>query len=143
MDEFDKQIDLIKDENRIILDRFERSLKDNNLSRSTIDKHVGNIDFFINDFLLYYEPVSARDGVSHAGYFLGNWFIRKAMWASVASIKENITSIKKFYQFMCEIDEITKDDLAELMEEIKECREDWLENIRMYDDPDIDLEDIW
>ena len=65
------------------------------------------------------------------------------MWASVTSIKENITSIKKFYQFMYEIDEIEKDDLFELREEIKECKDDWLENLRMYDNPSIDIEDIW
>lgn len=25
----------------------------------------------------------------------------------------------------------------------KECKDDWLENLRKYDDPDVDLKDIW
>lgn len=143
MDEYEKQIESIKEENRIILDRFEMYLRNKKLSKSTIDKHVGNVEFFINDFLLYYEPIAAKDGSSQVGCFLGDWFIRKAMWASVTSIKENIASIKKFYQFMCELDEITKDDLSELNEEIKDGKEDWLENLRKYDNPDIDINDIW
>lgn len=65
------------------------------------------------------------------------------MWASVTSIKENITSFKKFYQFMYENGEISKNDLFELKEEIKNCKDEWLENIRMYDNPNIDLDDIW
>jgi hypothetical protein len=143
MDELDNNLDTIKNENKILLDRFEEYLRNKKLSRTSIDKHIGNVDFFINDFLLHYEPIAAKDGSSQVGCFLGDWFIRKAMWASVTSIRENITSFKKFYQFMFEIDEIPKDDLVELEEEIKECKDDWLENLRKYDDPDVDLEDIW
>lgn len=90
---------------------------------------VGNVDFFINDYLLYYEPISAKNGSSQVGCFLGDWFIRKAIWASVTSVRENIASFKKFYKFMFEIGEISKGDLVELEEEIKECKEDWLENL--------------
>lgn len=143
MDDFENQAESIRDQNRIILERFEKYLKNKKLSKSTINKHVGNIDFFINDFLLYYEPIAAKDGSSQVGSFLGNWFIRKAMWASVTSIKENITSIKKFYQFLLESGEITIEYFAELQEEIRECKDDWLENLRRYDDPTIDIENIW
>ncbi|MGB3225288.1 MAG: hypothetical protein WBB23_21030 [Desulforhopalus sp.] len=143
MDEFEKQVESIRDENSIILERFESYLGDKKLSKSTIDKHVGNIEFFTNDFLLYYEPIAAKDGSSQVGCFLGDWFIRKAMWASVTSIRENITSIKKFYQFMLEIGEIDNDEFAELKEEIKECKDDWIEKVRMYDNPEIDIEEIW
>ncbi len=143
MDEFENHTETIRDENRVILDRFEKYLKKKKLSKSTINKHVGNIDFFINDFLLYYEPIVAKEGSSQIGIFLGDWFIRKAMWASVTSIKQNITSIKKFYQFLLESGEITNDDFVELKEEIRECKDDWLENLRMYDDPNVDIEDIW
>lgn len=32
--------------------------------------------------------------------FLANWFPRKAMWASITSVKSNIASFKKFFQWM-------------------------------------------
>ncbi len=44
---------------------------------------------------------------------------------------------------MYESGEIDKDELFELKEEIKNCKDEWLENIRMYDSPNIDLDDIW
>lgn len=143
MEDFEKKVQAIRKENKSILERFKTSLSENKLSKATIDKHIGNIDFFINDYLLYHEPTPAKEGSDEVGYFLGNWFIRKAMWASVSSIKENITSIKKFYQFMYEIGEIEKDDLVELKEEIKNCKDEWIENVKMYDNPNIDIEDIW
>ena len=34
--------------------------------------------------------------------FLGDWFIRKAMWSSPAYVKSNATSLKKFYGWMLE-----------------------------------------
>jgi site-specific recombinase XerD len=143
MEDFEKQVQIIQKVNTFILARFQTYLNDKKLSKSTINKHVENIDFFINDYLLRYEPTPAKEGSSHIGFFLGNWFIRKAMWASVTSIKENITSMKKFYQFMYENGEIEKYDIVELKEEIKNCKEEWFENIRMYDNPNIDLDDIW
>lgn len=92
---------------------------------------------------MYEEPLKAKEGVNRLDYFLDYWFIRKAMWASVSSIKENITSLKHFYTFMHEIGEIIMDELLEMKEEIKESKDEWLETIRKYDDPDADLEDVW
>ena len=137
------KIEKIKKDNKLLLEQFESYLKSSSLSQSTVDKHIDNIDFFINVFLLHEESQLPKEGYSQINYFLGSWFIKKAMWASVASIKANITSIKKFYQFMYDSDEITANDLAILKTEIKENKEYWLKAIKDYDNPDIDIEDIW
>jgi len=92
---------------------------------------------------LYEEPSRAKEGVNKLDHFLGYWFIRKAMWASVTSIKENITSLKHFYSYMHTIDEIDLEELNAMKEEIQEGKDEWLETIRRYDDPDTDFEDIW
>jgi hypothetical protein len=47
-----------------------------------------------NDYLLYEDALEAKDGVDAVSWFLGDWFIRKAMWSSQASIKENAASLK-------------------------------------------------
>ncbi len=133
----------IKKQNRKLLTGFRKYLGSKKLSKKTVDKHVANIDFYINEFLLYEEPSKAKEGVNKLDYFLGYWFIRKAMWASVTSIKENITSLKHFYTYMHTIDEIDLEELNAMKEEIKESKDEWLETIRKYDDPDTDLEDIW
>lgn len=133
----------IRRENRNLLNRFRKYLGAKKLSKKTIDKHVSNIEFYINDFLLYEEPLEAKEGVSRLDHFLGYWFIRKAMWASVTSIKENISSLKHFYNYMHTIGEIYFEELNEMKEEIKESKDEWFETIKEYDDPDTDIEDIW
>lgn len=146
MDEYEiyeSECKKIRKENRKLLKGFRQYLASRKLSKKTIDKHVSNIEFYINEFLLYEEPLKANEGVNRLDYFLGYWFIRKAMWASVSSIKENITSLKHFYTFMYEIGEIDKEELVEMKEEIKESKDEWLETIRRYDDPNTDMEDVW
>ena len=133
----------IRNENRKLLNNFKKYLSSKKLSNKTVDKHVSNIDFYINEFLLYEEPSKAQEGVDKLDEFLGYWFIRKAMWASVTSIKENITSLKHFYTYMHTIDEIDLEELNAMKEEIKEGKDEWLEAIRKYDDPDTDFGDIW
>jgi len=133
----------IRKENRKLLNSFRKYLGSKKLSKKTVDKHVSNIDFYINEFLLYEEPSKAKEGVNKLDYFLGYWFIRKAMWASVTSIKENITSLKHFYTYMHKIDEIDLEELNAMKEEIKEGQDEWLEAISKYDDPETDFEDIW
>jgi len=132
-----------KKENRKTLAGFRQYLASKKISKKTIDKHFSNIEFYINDFLLYEEPLKAKEGVRSLDYFLGYWFIRKAMWASVTSIKENISSLKHFYTYMYTIGEIDLEELNEMKEEIKESKDEWFETVKKYDDPDTNLEDIW
>ena len=68
-------------------------------------------------------------------------FIKKAMWASQASIKGNGASLKKFYAFMHEKGFIDKEDLEDLKDTIKEGMPEWLATLKRYDDPSVD--DVW
>jgi site-specific recombinase XerD len=66
------------------------------------------------------------------------------MWASQSSIKENASSLKKFYQYMLEKGFTEQQDLDELKLTIKEEMPEWLATVRRYDDPDIeDMEEVW
>jgi site-specific recombinase XerD len=133
----------MSERNRELLSQFRAYLESRNLSDRTVNKHVPNIDFFINEFLLYDDYVDPREGIESVDYFLGFWFIKKAMWASESTIKENITSLKHFYTFMHQKGEITKEELDNLKQLIKESKEDWLETLRKYEDVDVDFDDIW
>jgi site-specific recombinase XerD len=146
MDEYERyeaECEKRKEENHTFLIGFTRYLENKKLSKKTIDKHVHNINFYINDFLLYESPEKAFDGVNQLNYFLGYWFIRKAMWASPASIKENITSLKHFYTYMNRIGQITDEELLDMKEEIKESKSEWIKTVIQYDDPDVDMGNIW
>jgi site-specific recombinase XerD len=131
----------IRKNNERLLNEFEVWLKSSGLSENTIKKHLSNIDFYINEYLLYENATEAIDGVGSVNMFLGYWFIRKAMWANQSSIKSNATSLKKFYTFIHEKDLIDKKDLIDLKQTIKENTPEWLETLRRFDDQSI--EDFW
>ena len=116
-------------------------MKSSGLSENTINNHVSNIDFYVNEYLLYEDAIEAKDGVDAVGMFLGYWFIKKAMWASKSSIKGNATSLKKFYAFLYEKGLIEKEDLDNLKETIKAGMPEWLATLDRYDDPLV--EDVW
>ena len=66
----------------------------------------------MNEYLLYYEePIKAQDGISDVSMFLGDWFIRKAMWASKAHIKSNAAS--KIAKCLSSINELRNNEKTE------------------------------
>jgi site-specific recombinase XerD len=143
-EQYERECKRIRKENENLLIDFRKWLSDKKLSKKTIEKHVSSVDFYINDFLLYEDAIEVADGASNIGMFLGYWFIRKAMWASKSSIKENAASLKKFYQFMLERNKISKEAFEYLKETIKENMPEWIATMERYDDPDIeDPEEIW
>ncbi len=143
-EQYEKDCRIIRKENEKLLAAFEEWMLKQNSSKKTIDKHVSNIDFYINEFLLYEEATKASEGAEQIDMFLGYWFIKKAMWASKTTIKENATSLKKFYQYLLSIDKIDKESFEDLKETIKQCMPDWLKTLEKYDNPDIyDSENIW
>ena len=123
----------IRRANQKILTDFENWLESSGLSQKTIKNHLVNIDFYINEYLLYEDAVEAKDGADSVSDFLGYWFIKKAMWASQSSIKANASSLKKFYTFLLEKGLIELDDLQELKETIKEEMTEWLETLEQWD----------
>jgi site-specific recombinase XerD len=143
-EQYEQDCARIRKDNEIILADFRKWLSDKELSSKTIESHLENIDFYINEFLLYEEATDASEGLYQVDLFLGFWFIKKAMWASKSSIKSNATSIKKFYEFMLEKGSIDEEGFIELKEEIKTNMQDWLDTMDRYDDPEIeDIEEVW
>jgi site-specific recombinase XerD len=140
---YDNQCQAIREENAVLLGEFSTWLADAGLSAATIRSHRYNLDFYLNHFLLYYDTLRAPDGVCEVGVFLGDWFIRKATWASKTSIKANAASLKKFYTFMAEKGKVTQEELAALKQEISEQMPEWLATLERYDNLDVDLEDVW
>jgi hypothetical protein len=143
-EEYEEKLNRMRKENERILSDFEAWLSEKNLSRKTINNHRLNVDFYINEFLLYEDTIDAASGWSEIGMFFGYWFIKKAMWASKTSMKEMAASLKKFYQFMLENGGISKESFDDLKQTIKEDMPEWLATLERYDDPDIeDPGEVW
>ena len=129
----EKQNKIYKD-NELHLSGFEKWLKNKGLSQKTINTHVSNVEFYINDYLCYYDLWDVSQGCSHIYGFLGNWFIRKASWSSCAHIKSNAAGIKKFYAYLLEKNVVTPQDYDELCKTIKVHMPDWLEEMNRYEE---------
>ena len=143
-EEYEAACEEIREDNAKLLEKFEEWLRQKNLTPKTIHTHTENVDFYINEFLLYEDAVEAKDGSDEIGMFLGYWFIKKAMWASPAQIKSNAASLKKFYTFMNEQGEISDELLAQFKETVKEEMPEWIATMRRYDNPDIDsMAEVW
>ena len=127
-EDFEVESEEIRKENGELLSGFTVWLTESGLKEKTIRKHVQNVDFYIDDYLLYDDCTRAKDGVSSlSGFF--NWFFpRKAMWSSKASTKETTASLKKFYKFLAEKGIIEAADYQFLLLMVKEEMPEWLEH---------------
>lgn len=140
LDEREKQLKENTKRNEDYLKMFEKSLEEKQLTAKTIRKHISNIDFYLNDYLTYYdEIIKMEDGTQYTRSFLGDWFIRKAMWASKSSIKEMASSLKKFYEYMSAFGFVKISDYQEMCYEIKDNMDRYLENLEDYDNGTFDF----
>lgn len=125
-DEYEKLCEQQRDANAKYIDIFEKDLKEAGLKPKTINNHLSNIDLYINEYLLRIEPLEMSKG---CGYeidgFIGNFFIRKCVWSTPATVKSTAASIKKFYKSMLEHGHVDKDSYQKLTGEIKDSMEMW------------------
>lgn len=106
------------------LELFEQELLNAGLTPTTIRKHMENVDFYINDYLLR-QPLEMKHGCTEINDFLGYFFIHKCMWSTPGNIKTTAASIKKFYKCMLEQGYVMKDDYQSLCEDIKYNMAEW------------------
>ena len=140
-EQYEVECNKIRKTNKLLLKEFSEHLSQAGLKHQTVSSHVNNIDFYVNEFLLYEDAIHAQDGVDEVRMFLGYWFIKKAMWANESAIRANATSLKKFYGLLAAKNLVDPAEVLALEETIKEELPDWLESMRRYDDPNIEL--VW
>lgn len=141
---YEEKCEIIKAENEHMLELFKASME--GLKPQTIQRHLSNVDFYINTYLLGYDARPFEKGVWEVPGFLGDFFIFKCAWSTPASIKTTAASIKKFYKCMMDNGKIQKLDYQYLCETIKEGMPDWQAECAAYNDSDEsfwDDEDLW
>jgi 5-hydroxyisourate hydrolase-like protein (transthyretin family) len=137
--DYDKAVSKINAANEKHIALFKKWLKSNGLTDKTIKNHLSNVDFYISDFLNYYEPQTMEAGCYKIDQFLGDFFRRKAMWASSAQIKANAASIKKFYKCMLEYELVTEEAFLNLCIDIKEGLQEWLDAMWLEEQEEYDF----
>lgn len=133
-EEYEEKCREIRRQNEELLKLFESDMA--SLSPKTIQKHLDNVDFYINNYLLREDALTMENGVAYLDSFLGYFFIRKCMWSTLATIKGTAASIKKFYKCMLDHGKLKKEQYECLCSEIKDSLQQWMDDCAQYNDPD-------
>jgi site-specific recombinase XerD len=130
---YDARVRAIRASNEPILADFRIWLEQSGLAKKTVKTHVDNIDFFTN-YLVYHEPLKKLNQAESddVWMFLADWFPRKAMWASATSVKSNIASFKKFFQWIGETGRVSPETVAGVLTTLKEDQDTFLRNVDYY-----------
>ncbi|MBS7528721.1 hypothetical protein KHM83_18800 [Fusibacter paucivorans] len=121
-----KKKPVVIEQNKKLVEDFRESMVQSNLSEKTVNKHTENVSLYINEFLSYYAPKSAAEGIENIDEFFSDWLVRKVLWISPTFYKDCITGIKKFYRFLLDREIINADQFNGLNETIKENKAEWL-----------------
>lgn len=135
---YDLKVEQKIKENEKYFDLFLTKMKAEGLSKKTIERHLENSKLYVNDFLNYYEIVNMEDGLDMVSSFFTNFYIPKCLFATPTSLKETITSIIKFYKVMCDNGLVDKINYQTFIDTIKECKNDWLDELNRFDNDTIE-----
>ena len=85
----------------------------------------------ITNYLVYHELLKKLNEAESddVWMFLADWFPRKAMWASATSVKSNIASFKKFFQWMGETGRVSPEIVAGIFNTLEEDRGTFLRSV--------------
>ncbi len=130
-DTYEQRVQAIQGANQPILDGFEHWLKQAGLSEQTIKAHVDNMRFFGRYLLWYGYSLRRLDEASEGDVydFLEDWFPRKALWASVSSMKVYLASFKKFFTWMGETGLVTPETVEDVRSTLKDSRSLFLRKV--------------
>ncbi len=125
----------VDEKNNMFLAQFENNLKEDGLSTKTIKSHIDSLGFFCT-YLSYYEPYKSlyEMNAGDVSGFLGDFFPRKAMWASPTNVKSYIATFKKFFKFSLALNHIPVAEYDYLLTLIKEDKELWIEASSLIND---------
>ncbi len=128
---YEQWVQVIQGANQPILDGFETWLRQSGLSESTIKAHVDNMRFFSRYLLLYAYSLRRLDEATEGSVynFLEDWFPRKALWASVSSMKVYLASFKKFFKWMGETGLVSPETVEDVLSTLKDERNFFLRKV--------------
>ena len=134
MIDYDKKMDESIKRNKKFIDEFKEWLESKKLGIRPINKHISNIELYLNDYLCYYDFQTMEDGVLEAGIFLSGWYVEKCMWVSRTSLKEMAASLKKFYLCMSEKGYVRKEEYESMCDGLKDSMEEAIHMLELEED---------
>lgn len=98
--------------------------------------------FFGNVYLEQYEE-NLLDGLASFPSFVGDWFIRKAMWADAEAVRENVEAFGLFIRVFEGWGEIEKAEFDRWNEILERNLGMWCSRADSYNNPELDIEDLF
>jgi site-specific recombinase XerD len=123
------------EDNKAVIKDFEQSLKSEGLAKKTIKRHLQNVDLFVIDYMDV-EEIEFEDWPDEIDEFF-DWAIRKNVIISQSSLKQFISSVKKFFQFLFNSGKIDSETSKKVNQEFIEGKEYWEVCVQRFED-DID-----
>ncbi|NQU55323.1 MAG: hypothetical protein HQ522_22625 [Bacteroidetes bacterium] len=113
---------------KIVFDEFKKYLSSKNYKDELIERQLGYSSYFMMNYFFVYDDemsILATDDTT-IRTFLGNWYIRKNLSPNFKEMKEILSALFDFFEFICKKEFIT----VEQFEKIKQvCKDkDWFEN---------------
>lgn len=143
MSSYEKRRADLETANLPLLHGFHQFLIDRRTGKRASCDHVDRIGFFASVFLLDYQDKSLAEGYDEIDAYLGDWFIRKTMFSDFGTFEANIASFRKFYEYLLSAGHLDQAGYQELLTLIETSAPVWLRHLERYNNPDIDLEDVW
>lgn len=119
----------IRKENEALIKDFQEYLKEKDLKDTTLNSHIYNLTYFLNEYLLLINR-KPEELVLRMDDFLGNWFLKKTPWVTKSSLEIMTRTIKHFYTFLCQRDRITEEELKRLEDRIRGSHKNWLNKLQ-------------
>ena len=113
------QLDTILQQNSSYLHLFESDLQ--GLAPKTIKRHLQNMDFFLNTYLVFDEahPLTMEEGVTAIDDFLG-YFLEVKTFFTDSTKRSFVTSLRKFYKSMLAHGKITQEQYEDVVESLRD-----------------------
>lgn len=113
------KLDILLQQNSVYLHLFELDLQ--GLATKTIKRHLQNMDFFLNTYLLFDEanPLSMQEGVNTIDDFLG-YFLEEKTYFADSTKRSFVTSLRKFYKSMAKYGKITPEQYEDVVESLQD-----------------------
>ncbi|MBQ9058880.1 MAG: hypothetical protein IJ125_06825 [Atopobiaceae bacterium] len=128
--------DAFQQHNEGYLREFEKDLVASGMPEKATKRHLENIDFYINTYLVREGAASIEEGCLRVGDFLGDYFIRECMWSTPTTIKQNASSFKRFYKYMVERGHVSQTSYDALLASIENGLSRWLEDCEEFNTPE-------
>lgn len=113
------QLDTIHQQNSSYLHLFESDL--HGLAPKTIKRHLQNMDFFLNTYLVFDEthPLTMEEGVTAIDDFLC-YFLEFKTFFTDSTKRSVVASLRKFYKSMVTHGKITPEQYEDVAESLRD-----------------------